>query len=108
MHDELHGTSMLVGTLRSKQCMTSGCLLWLVNRKAVLLHLLPCTGCLGMRLSTISKDIVAALLPLTTHKRHKTRIAAVEAVRDVMHLVRSSRHCWQTASYQLIQVTCRV
>jgi hypothetical protein len=40
-----------------------------------------------MRLSTISKDIVAALLPLTTHKRHKTRIAAVEAVRDVMHLV---------------------
>ncbi|WIA41829.1 hypothetical protein OEZ86_009159 [Tetradesmus obliquus] len=43
-------------------------------------------GCLGMRLSTISKDIVAALLPLTTHKRHRTRIAAIEALRDVMHL----------------------
>jgi hypothetical protein len=64
-----------------------------------------------MRLSTISKDIVAALLPLTTHKRHRTRIAAIEAVRDVMHLVRgwgdrqgdgrhvarplATQHCWQ-------------
>jgi hypothetical protein len=44
-----------------------------------------------MRLSTISKDIVAALLPLTTHKRYRTRIAAIEAVKDVMHLVRGGR-----------------
>lgn len=45
-----------------------------------------------MRLSTISKDIVAALLPLTTHKRHRTRITAIEALTVVMHLVRSSKH----------------
>lgn len=28
---------------------------------------------LGMRLHTASKEMVAALLPLTTHKRHKVR-----------------------------------
>eukprot|EP00878_Enallax_costatus_P028908 GHUV01031271.1.p3 GENE.GHUV01031271.1~~GHUV01031271.1.p3 ORF type:complete len:128 (+),score=36.39 GHUV01031271.1:792-1175(+) len=44
-------------------------------------------GILGLRLSPLAKDIVAALLPLTTHKRHRVRIAAIEAIRDVMHQV---------------------
>jgi hypothetical protein len=43
---------------------------------------------LGLRLGATSKELVAALLPLTTHKRYRVRIAAIEAIRDVMHQVR--------------------
>lgn len=50
-----------------------------------------------MRLGATSKELVAALLPLTTHKRYRVRVAAVEAIRDVMHQVcvcpSTSWHC---------------
>lgn len=39
---------------------------------------------MGRRLQPVSKGLVATLLPLTTHRRHRVRIAAVEAVRDVV------------------------
>ncbi|KAF8058324.1 Dnaaf5 [Scenedesmus sp. PABB004] len=41
---------------------------------------------LGLRLGGTAKEVVAALLPLTTHSRHRVRVAAVEAVRDVVQL----------------------
>lgn len=44
-------------------------------------------GALGYRLGATSKELVAALLPLTTHKRYRVRIAAIQAIRDVMHQV---------------------
>lgn len=40
-----------------------------------------------MRLHSVSKQLVALVLPLTTHKRHPVRIAALQAVRGVMHQV---------------------
>lgn len=40
-----------------------------------------------MRLHGVSKEVVAALLPLTTHKRHRVRIAAIQALKVVMHQV---------------------
>lgn len=45
------------------------------------------SGNLGLRLGATSKELVAALLPLTTHKRYRVRIAAIQAIRDVMHQV---------------------
>ncbi|KAF5842633.1 armadillo-type protein [Dunaliella salina] len=42
-------------------------------------------ACLGMRLHSVSKQFVAQLLPLTTHKRHTVRIAALQAIKVVMH-----------------------
>lgn len=44
-------------------------------------------ACLGMRLHSVSKQFVAQLLPLTTHKRHTVRIAALQAIRVIMHQV---------------------
>lgn len=44
-------------------------------------------GALGYRLGATSKELVAALLPLTTHKRYRVRIAAIQAIMDVMHQV---------------------
>lgn len=48
-----------------------------------------------MRLGATSKELVAALLPLTTHKQYRVRVAAVEAIQDVMHQVcpSTSYHC---------------
>ena len=46
---------------------------------------------LGMRLMSVSKQLVAALLPLTTHKRHTVRIAALQAIRGIMHQVGCAR-----------------
>lgn len=34
-----------------------------------------------------SKELVAALLPLTTHKRYRVRVAAIQAIRDTVHQV---------------------
>lgn len=42
---------------------------------------------LGMRLAPHVKPLIAALLPLTTHKRHRVRVAAVKAVSRVTHQV---------------------
>lgn len=56
---------------------------WLVS--CPLLLLAP--GTLQRRLGPTSKELVAALLPLTTHKRHRVRIAAIEAIRDVVQQV---------------------
>ena len=39
---------------------------------------------LGKRLHAVSKQLVAMLLPTTTHRRQKTRIAAIEALQDAM------------------------
>lgn len=44
-----------------------------------------------MRLHSVSKQLVAQLLPLTTHKRHTVRIAALQAVKVTMHQVRALR-----------------
>lgn len=57
---------------------------------------------LGLRLGATSKELVAALLPLTTHKRYRVRIAAVEAIRDVMHQVGTLA---QVQSLDLLQST---
>ncbi|KXZ56414.1 hypothetical protein GPECTOR_1g369 [Gonium pectorale] len=40
---------------------------------------------LGIRLQPIAKQLVAAVLPLTTAKRHRVRIAALQALRPTMH-----------------------
>ncbi|GAX77040.1 hypothetical protein CEUSTIGMA_g4487.t1 [Chlamydomonas eustigma] len=40
---------------------------------------------LGMRLQPAAKDLVASILPLTTHKRHRVRVAAIRAVGAIMH-----------------------
>ncbi|GFR41385.1 hypothetical protein Agub_g2068, partial [Astrephomene gubernaculifera] len=40
---------------------------------------------LGMRLQPVAKQLVAALLPLTTAKRHRVRVAALQALRPTMH-----------------------
>ena len=40
---------------------------------------------LGMRLQPAAKDLVASVLPLTTHKRHRVRVAAIRAVGAIMH-----------------------
>lgn len=42
-----------------------------------------------MRLQPMAKQLVAALLPLTTHKRHRVRVAALQALGPLMHQVRS-------------------
>jgi len=47
-----------------------------------------------MRLHSVSKQFVAQLLPLTTHKRHTVRIAALQAIRVIMHQVSWSRARW--------------
>jgi hypothetical protein len=47
----------------------------------------PPAGVLGRRLGSTSKELVAVLLPLTTHKSHRVRVAAIGAVRDVVHQV---------------------
>lgn len=39
-----------------------------------------------------SKDLVAALLPLTTHKRYRVRIAAIQAIRATVHQVGGGCH----------------
>ncbi|KAG1672600.1 hypothetical protein FOA52_002080 [Chlamydomonas sp. UWO 241] len=39
---------------------------------------------LGMRLQPAAKELVACLLPLTTHKRHRVRVAAIGAVGATM------------------------
>lgn len=58
---------------------------------------------LGMRLMGASKQLIAALLPLTTHKRHRVRVAAIQAINRVTHqvgscVVRTARtltaECW--------------
>ncbi len=49
----------------------------------------PCRAeVLGLRLQPVSKQLVAALLPLTTAKRHRVRIAALQALRPTLHQVR--------------------
>jgi hypothetical protein len=40
-----------------------------------------------MRLQPAAKQLAAALLPLTTHKRHRVRIAALQALGPLMHQV---------------------
>jgi hypothetical protein len=45
-------------------------------------------GTLGTRLQPVAKQLVAALLPLTTHKRHRVRVATVRALGPLMHQVR--------------------
>ncbi|PNH12703.1 HEAT repeat-containing protein 2, partial [Tetrabaena socialis] len=40
---------------------------------------------LGPRLHPIAKQLVASLLPLTTAKRHRVRVAALQALRPTMH-----------------------
>ncbi|KAG2440366.1 hypothetical protein HXX76_004471 [Chlamydomonas incerta] len=40
---------------------------------------------LGLRLQPVAKQLVAALLPLTTAKRHRVRLAALGALRPTMH-----------------------
>jgi hypothetical protein len=40
---------------------------------------------LGLRLQPVAKELIAALLPLTTHKRHRVRAAALQAVGRTMH-----------------------
>ncbi|KAG2499196.1 hypothetical protein HYH03_002777 [Edaphochlamys debaryana] len=40
---------------------------------------------LGLRLQPVAKQLVAALLPLTTAKRHRVRVAALQALRPTMH-----------------------
>ena len=45
----------------------------------------PLTDALGLRLQPAAKDLVATVLPLATHKRHRVRVAAVRAVGAVMH-----------------------
>jgi hypothetical protein len=45
-----------------------------------------------MRLHQVSKLLVAALLPLTTHKRHRVRIAAMRALTPIMHQVKGTPH----------------
>lgn len=39
---------------------------------------------LGRRLQPTAKEVTAAVLPLTTHRRKAVRCAAVRAVRDLM------------------------
>ena len=41
-----------------------------------------------MRLQPVAKQLVAAVLPLTTHKRHRVRIAALQALGPLVHQVR--------------------
>lgn len=43
---------------------------------------------LGLRLQPVAKQLVACLLPLTTAKRHRVRVAALQALRVTMHQVR--------------------
>jgi hypothetical protein len=40
-----------------------------------------------MRLQPVSKQLVAGLLPLTTHKRYRVRVAALRALGPLMHQV---------------------
>lgn len=40
---------------------------------------------LGLRLQPVSKQLVATLLPLATAKRHRVRVAALQALRVTMH-----------------------
>ncbi|GLI68794.1 hypothetical protein VaNZ11_013291 [Volvox africanus] len=40
---------------------------------------------LGLRLQPVAKQLVAVVLPLTTAKRHRVRIAALQALRPTMH-----------------------
>jgi hypothetical protein len=54
---------------------------------AVLLR--PFPAALGLRLQPVAKQLVAALLPLTTAKRHRVRVAALQALRPSMHQVRA-------------------
>jgi hypothetical protein len=60
-----------------------------VTNNSVLTYPNACcpAAALGMRLMSLSKQLVAALLPLTTHKRHTVRIAALQAIRGIMHQV---------------------
>lgn len=44
-------------------------------------------GILRRRLGSTSKELVAALLPLTTHNRYRVRIAAIAAIKDAVHEV---------------------
>ncbi|GIL43408.1 hypothetical protein Vafri_1181 [Volvox africanus] len=40
---------------------------------------------LGLRLQPVAKQLIASVLPLTTAKRHRVRIAALRALRPTMH-----------------------
>ncbi|GIL99070.1 hypothetical protein Vretimale_4331 [Volvox reticuliferus] len=40
---------------------------------------------LGLRLQPVAKQLVAAVLPVTTAKRYRVRIAALQALRPTMH-----------------------
>jgi hypothetical protein len=40
-----------------------------------------------MRLQGASKQLVACLLPLATHRRQRVRVAALRAIKPTMHLV---------------------
>ncbi|EFJ44828.1 hypothetical protein VOLCADRAFT_106220 [Volvox carteri f. nagariensis] len=40
---------------------------------------------LGLRLQPVARQLVAAVLPLTTAKRHRVRVAALQALRPTMH-----------------------
>lgn len=68
---------------------TIGCCSMLHSIASVVLHLTVPAGALGLRLGATSKELVAALLPLTTHQRYRVRVAAIEAIRDVVHQVGS-------------------
>lgn len=59
----------------------------LFNRPSRIPHPSHATASLGMRLHSLSKQLVAALLPLSTHKRHRVRIAALHALGPLMHQV---------------------
>lgn len=44
-----------------------------------------------MRLQPVAKQLAAALLPLTTHTRHRVRVAALRALGPLMHQVRAQQ-----------------
>jgi hypothetical protein len=82
------------------QCLLA-CVIGCMILQSCMFTLLMCitamtADALGLRLQPVSKQLVAATLPLTTAKRHKLRIAAVQAVRAIMHQVRLNVPCsWQ-------------
>lgn len=58
---------------------------------------------LGLRLQPVAKQMVATLLPLATAKRHRVRVAAVQAVRAAMHQV---RRCAMPATAARLLAAC--
>lgn len=56
---------------------------------ALTAHAPPPAASLGMRLQPMAKRLAAALLPLTTHKRHRVRVAALRALGPLVHQARA-------------------